>query len=72
MPGNSPFIFHEEIDAITRLCDMTRKRMERRGLFPKRVRIAPRRIAWRRADIEAWASDPEGWAKRHGNQIEAG
>jgi prophage regulatory protein len=62
--SGTPFIFADEIDEITRVHDVTRKRMERRGLFPKRIRIAPRRIAWRRPDIEAWAADPEGWAKR--------
>ena len=57
----TPFIFADEIDAITQIHDVTRKRMERRGLFPRRIHIAPRRIAWRRSEIEAWAADPEGY-----------
>jgi predicted DNA-binding transcriptional regulator AlpA len=66
MPDISPFIFSAEIDAITgAVHDITRKRMERRGLFPKRVHVTPRRIAWRRSEFEEWAADPEGWAKRH-------
>jgi predicted DNA-binding transcriptional regulator AlpA len=65
----SPFIFAAEIDAITgAVHDITRKRMERRGLFPKRVHVTPRRIAWRRSEFEAWAADPEGWARLHQQQ----
>lgn len=33
---------------------MTLWRWERKGLFPKRVRIGPRRVAWRADEIEAW------------------
>jgi prophage regulatory protein len=59
------FFLPAEVQAITRLRDPTRKRMENRGLFPRRIRIAPRRVAWRKTDIEAWAADPEGWGKRN-------
>ena len=58
------FLLPNEVDEISRFADVTRWRMEKRGLFPRRVHLSPGRIAWRRADIEQWASDPEGWAKR--------
>jgi prophage regulatory protein len=59
------FLLSTEVEKITRSRDPTRKRMERRGLFPARIRIAPRRVGWRRTDIEAWVADPEGWPRRH-------
>jgi prophage regulatory protein len=55
------FLLPAEVQEITRLRDPTRRRMETRGLFPQRIRIAPRRIAWRRADIEQWVKNPEDW-----------
>jgi prophage regulatory protein len=64
MTPPSPFLFVPEVDDITRLSDTTRWRMEKRGLFPRRVSISPGRVAWRRSDIDAWLSDPEGWGKR--------
>jgi hypothetical protein len=61
----SPFFLQSEVDEVSRICDLTRSRLEKRGLFPKRVRIGARKVAWRKVDIEAWAADPEGWAKQH-------
>jgi predicted DNA-binding transcriptional regulator AlpA len=63
--NESPFLFLPELDKITRVCDRTRRRMEQRGHFPKRIRIGAWKIAYRKSEIEEWASDPEGWAKRH-------
>jgi predicted DNA-binding transcriptional regulator AlpA len=61
----SPFMLSPEVDAVTRMTNLTRSRLERRGKFPRRIRIGNRKIAWRKSDIEAWAADPEGWARRH-------
>ena len=30
------------------------RRLEYAGDFPKRVRIGPNRVAWSRAEVEAW------------------
>ena len=50
-------IFDEEkVHEVTSLSRTTRWRMERRGEFPKRVRLSPGRVGWRQADIEAWIS----------------
>ncbi len=68
MNTESPFIFPAEVDKIIPFHDLTRARMEKRGLFPRRIRITPRRIGWRRSEIEAWTADPEGWAKRYAVQ----
>jgi predicted DNA-binding transcriptional regulator AlpA len=64
MSIESPFIFPIEVEQVIPLADLTRRRMERRGLFPKRIRVSPKRIAWRRSEIEAWVRDPEGWPNR--------
>ena len=45
--NDSPFMFPAEVDKLIPVCDLTRARMEKRGLFPRRLRITPRRIAWR-------------------------
>jgi len=66
----SPFFLQDEVNEISRVCDLTRSRLEKRGLFPKRVRIGARKVAWRKTEIEEWARDPEGWAKRHSEQSE--
>jgi prophage regulatory protein len=48
-------IFDEEkVHELTSLSRTTRWRMERRGEFPKRVRLSAGRVGWRQADIEAW------------------
>jgi predicted DNA-binding transcriptional regulator AlpA len=31
------------------------RRWEQAGLFPKRVKIGPNRVAWRLEDLQAWA-----------------
>ena len=42
------------VEELTSLSRTTRWRMERRGEFPKRVRLSPGRVGWRQAEIEAW------------------
>jgi predicted DNA-binding transcriptional regulator AlpA len=62
MPNAEPqFYLDTEVEAITRTRDPTRKRMEIRGLFPRRIRISPRRNGWRRGEIEMWVENPEDW-----------
>ena len=50
------FLLPAEVDAITRSSDLTCSRLEKRGRFPPRIKIANRKIAWRKSDIEAWAA----------------
>ncbi|MCK1533164.1 MULTISPECIES: AlpA family phage regulatory protein [unclassified Bradyrhizobium] len=54
------FLIHELTERLP-FSTVTMWRMERRGRFPKRVRISPGKVAWRKSDIEAWETDPEGW-----------
>jgi predicted DNA-binding transcriptional regulator AlpA len=65
MSTASPFVLPDEADAITHTHDVTRRRMEKRGLFPRRVRIGSRKVAYRRNEFEQWCADPEGWRQRH-------
>lgn len=46
----------QKVHEVTSLSRTTRWRMERRGEFPKRVRLSPGRVGWHQADIEAWIS----------------
>jgi predicted DNA-binding transcriptional regulator AlpA len=64
----SPFLLPSEVDKISRLSGLTRWRLEKSCRFPKRIKIAGRKVAWRKTEIEAWAADPEGWAGRHDAQ----
>ena len=32
-------------------------RLEKRGLFPRRIQIGPRRVGWRLSDIESWIAE---------------
>jgi predicted DNA-binding transcriptional regulator AlpA len=71
MPNAEPqFYLDTEVEVITRTRDPTRKRMEIRGLFPRRHRISPRRNGWRRAEIEIWVESPEDWPKRCSGGVE--
>ncbi|MEI7817476.1 MAG: AlpA family phage regulatory protein, partial [Desulfuromonadales bacterium] len=42
---------------ITGLSPSTIARMESKGLFPARVQLSPKRVAWRRIEVEAWAEE---------------
>lgn len=51
-----PFVFMEEIESDTGLSDTTIWRMERADppLFPKRIKLGVKKIAWVRAEYETW------------------
>jgi predicted DNA-binding transcriptional regulator AlpA len=63
--SESPFLLPEEVSARTLTSDTTRWRREKEGLFPRRVKLSARKIAYRRSDIQDWERDPEGWAERN-------
>jgi predicted DNA-binding transcriptional regulator AlpA len=55
-------ILEPECRALTRLHPATRWRLERRGLFPRRIKIGDPnavngRVAWSRLEFEAWLTD---------------
>jgi predicted DNA-binding transcriptional regulator AlpA len=61
----SPFFLQSEVTKISRISNLTRVRLESRGLFPKRVKIGARKVAWRKAEISEWLADPEAWVRRN-------
>ncbi|MGY4399881.1 helix-turn-helix transcriptional regulator [Bradyrhizobium sp. USDA 3315] len=59
---DDPFI--ENDDTLTErshLSDLTRRRLEKRQRFPKRIKLSTRRTVYRRSEFEAWLRDPEAW-----------
>jgi predicted DNA-binding transcriptional regulator AlpA len=59
------FLLPTEVDTISQLSPVTRWRREKAGLFPRRLKLSARKIAYRKSEIEDWQRDPEGWAKRN-------
>jgi len=45
-----------ELAKVTKLSRSTVDRLEKTGQFPKRVKLGPRAVAWKRQDIEGWLS----------------
>jgi prophage regulatory protein len=50
----SRILREREVKHVTGLSRVTRWRLERRGLFPKKVRLTERCIGWQEAEIMAW------------------
>ena len=48
------FLRDREVGGKTGLSRSTRWRLEKRGDFPKRIRISPGAVAWRESEIDAW------------------
>jgi prophage regulatory protein len=48
------FLFLKELEQVTGLSETTISRMERKGAFPKRVKISARRVAWLKQDVLDW------------------
>ena len=63
----SPFIGSKELDAIIPYTQVHIRRLEEKGLFPKRIRFGANRIAWYRIEIEEWLS--ARMADRSGRQL---
>ena len=71
-PTSCPFVLPDEADKISLVSDLTRRRQEKLGRFPERIKLANRKIAYRRSEIEEWSRDPEGWrAARNASRSEA-
>lgn len=52
-------IYPKGLQAAVGLSFTTAKRLIAAGVFPAPVRISPRRVAWRRTDLEAWVQRRE-------------
>ncbi len=54
MTGIPRTITKKELRLIVPFSPQHIARLEKKGLFPKRIKIGVRRVAWRLSDIEAW------------------
>lgn len=50
-------IGRKELLALVPYSDVSIWRLERDGLFPRRITIGPNRVAWRLADVLAWIDE---------------
>ncbi|EOW0250685.1 TPA: AlpA family phage regulatory protein [Klebsiella pneumoniae] len=44
----------KQVCALTTLSRVTIWRYEVSGMFPARVQLGPKRVAWHKAEVEAW------------------
>lgn len=57
MSNNTDRLLREpELRRITSLPTTTRERLEAAGLFPKRIKVGPRAVAWLESEVQAWIS----------------
>lgn len=56
--GGSPLpdrcLTFREVQQLAPYSRMHIDRLEKAGLFPRRIRLSPGRVVWRLSDIEAW------------------
>jgi len=45
---------HEQVLVKVPMCARTILNMEKRGEFPRRFRVSPRRVGWDADEVEAW------------------
>lgn len=57
------FIPIREVIRMTSLSKPVVYRLIRDGGFPKQIPLSPRRVAWVRADVEAWQREKETAAR---------
>ena len=43
-----------QVFEITKLSKSTRWRLEKAGLFPKKIRLSPNAVGWLESDIRLW------------------
>lgn len=48
------FLNMRKVRILTSLSEMTIRRLIEQGAFPRPVRLARQRVAWRKADLDAW------------------
>jgi prophage regulatory protein len=47
----------KELTALVKYSSQHIARLEKAGLFPKRLRLGPNRVAWLLAEVEAWSEE---------------
>lgn len=52
--GTCTLLALKTVKSVTTLSEMSIRRMVERNQFPKPIKLAPNRIAWREPDVSAW------------------
>jgi prophage regulatory protein len=50
-------LFKREISEITRLSHAALSQMERKNMFPRRIKIGQQRVAWIESEVREWLAD---------------
>ncbi|MET3993346.1 prophage regulatory protein [Bradyrhizobium sp. S3.9.2] len=54
LPADLRILLENEVSHLTRLSPVTIWRLERKGLFPRRVKLCAKRVGWVEREILAW------------------
>lgn len=58
LPLNQDYFLREpEVRQISGLCKETRRKMEKTGCFPKRVKLGRYAIGWLKSEIDTWLAE---------------
>ncbi|MEI6895757.1 MAG: AlpA family phage regulatory protein [Colwellia sp.] len=50
----------EEREDITSISTSQARRLEKKGLFPKRIRVGERSIRWKLSELSLWVDSQQG------------
>ena len=56
----SVVVARKHLPLVVGISVLTAWRLGRQGAFPKSIALSPGRVAWRRADLEAWLAGRQG------------
>ena len=66
-----PVLRTPEVTRLTGLSRTTLWRLERRGVFPRRIRLGANSVGWLEDEVEEWiASRPRGLTAKHSHTSE--
>ncbi|MBL0407191.1 AlpA family phage regulatory protein [Microvirga aerilata] len=54
MPNQHQLLSKKEVESFTTLSSAQIDRLERAGLFPRRLRLSTRRVAWYAGEVSEW------------------
>jgi prophage regulatory protein len=54
LPADLRILLEDEVSDITRLSAVTIWRLERKGLFPRRMKLGAKRVGWVEREVLDW------------------
>jgi prophage regulatory protein len=54
LPADFRILLEDEVSDITRLSPVTIWRLERKGLFPRRMKLGLKRVGWLEREVLDW------------------